>query len=67
MIKIDNETLDKFIKLMEDYDEFLFFDTKEELKKQLEMCLNTQGYWSGCSIKVYYDDKAKGFIVKNRF
>ena len=42
-------------------------DIANYLKKQLELCLNSQGYWSGCSIRVYYDKDTKDFRIGNRF
>ena len=32
------------------------FGNKSQIKSQLEMCLNTQGYWSGVSYRIYYKD-----------
>lgn len=66
MIKVNKKMYDKFVDLMNDYGEFLFGDDKE-IKNQLEVCLNTQGYWSGCSIRVYYDAEEKDFYVESRF
>lgn len=65
MIKVDNKMLERFMEIMEDYNEFLF-GTKKEIKQQLEICLNSQGYWSGCSIRVYYDKDTKDFRIGNR-
>lgn len=66
MIKVNNKMLKEFLDLMDSYGEFLF-GTEEEIKKQLELCLNSQGYWSGCSIRVYYDSDTKDFRIGNRF
>lgn len=66
MIKIDNKTYKKFVKIMEEYDEFLF-GSDEEVKKQLELCLNRQGYWSACNVNIYYDEDTKSFYAKSRF
>lgn len=66
MIKITNEMFKRFLEIMDGHNEFLF-GTDEEIKKQLEVCLNTQGYWSGCTIRVYYDEDAKEFFVESRF
>ena len=66
MIKVNKKMYEKFVDLMNDYGEFLFGDDKE-IKNQLEVCLNTQGYWSGCSIRVYYDTILKDFRVESRF
>lgn len=65
-MKVNNKILKRFLEIMNEYDEFLFGD-EEEIKKQLEVCLNSQGYWSGCSIRVYYDENLKDFRVENRF
>lgn len=66
MIKVDNKMFKRFLEIMEDYNEFLF-GNNEYLKKQLELCLNTQGYWSGNSIRVYYDKDVKDFRIGNRW
>ena len=66
MIKVNNKMLKRFLEIMEDYNEFVF-GTDKEIKKQLEICLNSQGYWSGCSIRVYYDKDAKDFRIGNRY
>jgi len=63
-MKVNNKMLYEFLDIMEDYNEFVF-GTEEEIKKQLELCLNTQGYWSGCSIRVYYDNN--NFRIERRF
>jgi hypothetical protein len=55
--------LREFLELMEDFGEFVFGDEKQ-IKNQLEVCLNSQGYWSGCSIRVYYNN---GFRVESRY
>jgi hypothetical protein len=62
-MKVNKKMLKEFLDLMEDFGEFVFGDEKQ-IKKQLELCLNTQGYWSGNTIKVYYNN---GFRVENRF
>lgn len=66
MIKVSNKMLKEFLDLMDSYGEFLF-GTEEEIKNQLETVLNGQGYWSGCSIRVYYDSDTKDFRIGNRF
>lgn len=66
MIKVNNKMLKKFLEIMEKYDECVFGDD-EEIKEQLEICLNSQGYWSGCEIKVYYDEEEKDFFVENKW
>ena len=66
MIKVNNKMLKRFLEIMDDYGEFVFGDNKY-LKEQLEVCLNRQGYWAGCSIRVYYDKDTKDFIVGNRW
>lgn len=64
MIKVNKKMLKEFLDLMDSYGEFLF-GTEEEIKKQLELCLNSQGYWSGCSIRVFYNNN--NFSVESRF
>lgn len=66
MIKVNNKMLEEFINIMEDYGEFLF-GSKKDIKKQLEICLNSQGYFSGCAIRVYYDKENNNFSVENKF
>lgn len=66
MIKVNNKMLDEFLQLMDENGEFVF-GTDKEIKKQLETCLNSQGYWSGCSIRAYYDKDNKEFYVESRF
>lgn len=65
-MKVNNKILKRFLEIMNEYDEFLFGDEKE-IKKQLEVCLNSQGYWSGTAIRVYYDEDKKDFRVESRF
>ena len=65
-IKVNDKMVKRFLEIMEDYGEFVFGDT-DYIKKQLETCLNFQGYWSGCSIRVYYNTDTKDFEVENRF
>lgn len=66
MIKVNNKMLEEFLNIMDEYDEFIFGDNKY-LKEQLETCLNTQGYWAGCSIRVFYNKDTKEFRVESRF
>lgn len=66
MVKVNDKMLDKFIALMDECDEFLFGE-REDIKRQLETCLNTQHYWSGCAIRVYYDEDTKEFYTTSRF
>lgn len=66
MIKVNNKMLKRFLEIMDDYGEFVFGDDKQ-IKQQLELCLNSQDYWSGCSIRVYYDETTKDFRIGNRF
>ena len=66
MIKVNNKMYKRFLEIMDDYGEFLFGDD-DYLKKQLEMVLNSQGYWSGNAIRVYYDADAKDFTIQSRF
>lgn len=65
-IKVNNKMLDQFLQIMDEYGEFVFGD-KKEIKQQLQVCLNYQGYWSGCSIRVFYDKDTKSFTVGSRF
>lgn len=66
MIKVNKTMLKRFLKIMDDYGEFVF-GTEEDIKRQLATCLNTQGYWSGCAIRVYYDEEEKDFRIERRF
>lgn len=66
MIKVTNKMLNRFLEIMNNYDEFVFGD-EQEIKQQLQTCLNTQGYWSACAIRLYYDKDLKDFRVENRF
>lgn len=66
MVKVDDKMVKRFLEVMDEFDEFVFGDI-EDIKKQLEVCLNSQGYWSGCSIRVYYDEVDKDFVVNSRF
>ena len=65
-IKVNNKMLEKFLNVMDEYGEFVFGDEKE-IKQQLEICLNSQGYWSGCAIRVFYDEDLQDFTVESRF
>ena len=65
-IKVNKKMVNRFLEIMEDYGEYVFGDY-DYVKKQLETCLNTQGYWSGCSIRVYYNQETKDFNVEYRF
>lgn len=65
MIKVNNKMLKRFLEIMEDYGEFVF-GTDKEIKSQLAICLNSQGYWSGCAIRVYYNEDIKDFRVERR-
>jgi hypothetical protein len=66
MIKVNNKMLNRFLEIMEDYGEFVF-GSKEEIRNQLQVCLNSQGYWSACSIRLYYDKDIKDFKIESRF
>lgn len=65
-IKVNNKMLERFLEVMDEYGEFVFGDEKE-IKQQLEICLNSQGYWSGCAIRVFYDKDLQDFTVESRF
>lgn len=65
MIKVNNKMLKRFLEIMEDYGEFVF-GTDKEIKNQLAICLNSQGYWAGCTIRVYYNEDIKDFRVERR-
>ena len=66
MIKVNKKMLERFYEIMDEYGEFLFGDD-EEIRQQLEIVLNSQGYWSGCAIRVYYDKDTKDFTIERRF
>lgn len=66
MIKVNKKMLERFLEIMDSYGEFVF-GSEEMIKEQLEICLNTQGYWSGCSIRVYYNEDTKDFSIESRF
>ena len=66
MIKVNKKMVEEFLEIMDSYGEFVFGDF-EDIKKQLEICLNSQGYWSGCRIRVYYNKDTKDFTIGNRF
>ena len=65
-IKVNKKMVERFLEIMEDYGEFVFGE-EDYIQKQLETCLNFQGYWSGCSIRVYYNEDTKDFYVENKF
>ena len=66
MIKVNKKMVKRFLEIMEDYGEFIF-GSEDYLQAQLGMCLNSQGYWSGNSIKVFYNEDKKDFEVRSRF
>lgn len=66
MIKVNDKMLTEFLNIMDEYNEFIFGDN-EYLKEQLETCLNTQGYWAGCAIRVFYNKDTEEFSVESRF
>ena len=66
MIKVSKKMLKTFLEIMNDYGEFIF-GTEKEIQRQLELCLNTQGYWSGCAIRVYYNKDTKAFSIESRY
>lgn len=66
MIKVNKKMLREFLEIMDDYGEFVFGE-EEDIKRQLEICLNSQGYWSGCSIRVYYDNSLHNFTIQYRY
>jgi len=66
MIKVNKKMLIRFLEIMDDYGEFVFGDEKQ-IKQQLQICLNSQGYWSGCAIRVYYNKDLKDFTIQSRF
>lgn len=65
-IKVDDKMYEDFLEIIDEYNEIVFGDD-EYLKNQLELCLNSQGYWSGCAIRIYYNQDTKDFYVENRF
>ena len=66
MIKVNKKMLERFLEIMDDYGEFVF-GTDKDIQRQLELCLNRQGYWSGNSIRVYYNKETKDFSIERRF
>ncbi len=66
MVKVNKKMLKQFLEIMDEYGEFVFGDEKY-LKQQLEMVLNSQGYWSGVAIRVYYNEDTKEFTTQSRF
>ena len=66
MIKVNNKMLKRFLEIMDNYGEFVFGSDKD-IQRQLEICLNNQGYWSGCSIRVYYNEDIKDFTIQSRY
>ncbi|MBR3209168.1 MAG: hypothetical protein IKN65_00265 [Clostridia bacterium] len=66
MIKVNKKILKRFLAIMDDYNEFVF-GSEEMIRKQLEICLNSQGYWSGCHIRVYYDKELDDFLIESKF
>ena len=65
-MKVTKKMLNRFLEIMDDYGEFVFGEEKD-IQKQLETCLKFQGYWSGNSIRVYYDNNVKDFIIESMF
>ena len=65
-MKVTDDILNRFLEIMDENDEFIFGD-RDYVKNQLEACLNTQGYWSGCSIRVYYNKNTNNFSIERRF
>ena len=66
MIKVNKKMMNRFLEIMDEYNEFVFGDD-DYLKQQLEICLNNQGYWAGCYIIVFYDKYMKDFYVESSF
>lgn len=66
MIKVTKKMYKDFLNIMDEYNEFVFGSDKE-VRKQLEVCLNTQGYWSATAIRIYYNQDTKAFSIANRF
>ena len=62
-IKVSSKMLNRFLNIMDQYGEFVFGD-KKYLKNQLELCLNSQGFWSGNSIRVYYNKNINDFTIE---
>lgn len=63
-MKISDEMLDEFLYIMKNYNEPVFGD-KEEIREMLKSRLETQGYYAGMSIRVFY--KNDEFYVEERF
>lgn len=66
MIKVNKKMLNKFLQIMDDYGEFVFGDEKQ-LQNQLQVCLNSQGYWSGTYYRIFYDENTKEFYLKSKY
>lgn len=66
MIKVNKKMLEKFLKIMDDYGEFVFGD-EDQIKQQLQVCLNSQGYWSGTYYRIYYDIYEQEFYLESKF
>lgn len=67
MIKVSKKMFNKFLNIINSYDDEFLFGTKEEIKKQLEVCLNTQGYWAGNMIRIFYNEDTKQFSIESRW
>jgi len=65
-IKVNNKMLKDFLAIADNCGEFLFYETENQLKKQLEIVLNCQGYWSGCYYRIYYNEKTKSFTYESK-
>lgn len=65
-IKVNDKMYKRFLEVMIENEEFAFGDN-EMIRDQLELVLNTQGYWSGCAVRIYYDKDKEDFRVESRF
>lgn len=66
MIKVTKKMVKQFLEVAEENGEFIFGD-EAYLKEQLEVCLNRQGYWAGCMVRIYYDEDTKDFYTGSRW
>lgn len=65
-MEINKKIVNDFVEYMENIGEFVFGDYKQ-IKQQLEMTLNYQGYWSGVYYRIYYDKDKKIFYAVSKY
>lgn len=54
-MEVNDKMYKEFMNTLELLDEPVF-GNKQQIKSQLEVCLNSQGYWSGVNYRIYYKD-----------